>query len=154
MPTAGRTALDSGFAALLREWGEAATYTAVGMSAVALTGLFDNAYEVLRPVPGLEIGTTLPAFQTWTEDVASARRGDLLSHDGTIYQVIRAERDGQGVTVLFLSENQPGEVVIGSSQNAIAVDFILIRIGGSYYRATAAIVEGQPQWSISPTPEA
>lgn len=107
-----RTALDAGFAVMLAQEDVTATYTPLDGDPVSVSVIFDEAYEILTPVAGLEVGSTAPAAWIDTDDAPDAARGDQLVVDSVTYEVLTAQPDGLGVTRLLLSKDSTIEGTI------------------------------------------
>lgn len=88
--------------AMLADFGETATYTPVGGSAVSITGIFDNAYEAVNAGGTVPVAITQPHFVCRTADVPSADDGDSIVIRSVTYIVRVVMSDGTGITDLML----------------------------------------------------
>lgn len=94
------------------EFGVAATYdgfiaSAGGRTAVSKTVnvIFDNSIQVVNPVTaGVEL--TAPQAMVQAADVPNVQRGDTLTINAVVYQIIGIQPDGTGLLTLILSEDK------------------------------------------------
>jgi len=105
--SAGRTALDQGLAKLRDVFGEEVTHvnTATDFTPV----WFDEHWEVMSPIGGLEIGTTAPSMLVRDSDISLARRDSILI-SGVTYYVLHVEPAYGGISgasLAILSQTIP-----------------------------------------------
>ena len=86
------------------DFGDAASYTPQGGSAITINGIFDD--ETLEVEAGGEVAVAMeqPEFTCRTSDVSSAAEGDTININSQNYTIRVVRNDGTGVTVLVLEE--------------------------------------------------
>ena len=81
--------------------------SAGGRTAVSKTVnvIFDNSIQVVNPVTaGVEL--TAPQAMIQAADVPNVQRGDTLTINAVVYQIIGIQPDGTGLLTLILSEDK------------------------------------------------
>tara|TARA_B100000886_G_scaffold30966_1_gene19414 strand:- start:1328 stop:1639 length:312 start_codon:yes stop_codon:yes gene_type:complete len=86
------------------DFGDAASYTPQGGSAITINGIFDD--EDFEVEVGGEVAVAMeqPRFTCRTSDVSSAAEGDTININSQNYTIRVVENGGTGVTVLVLEE--------------------------------------------------
>ncbi len=82
--------------------GESATYDD-GTGSRAITVVFDPATLGVNPYTGETVNTAPVAFAK-TGDVPAAKHKDTLIVAGVVYEILKAENDGHGMTTLMLNK--------------------------------------------------
>jgi len=83
------------------------TYTRIGFPSAQIPVIFDEPYLAMQG-PGLDaISTSAPSAICRKSDVPFASRGDRLDIGGKTFYVIESRPDGDGVTILYLSREEP-----------------------------------------------
>ncbi|MEK7772737.1 MAG: hypothetical protein AAB307_00195 [Deltaproteobacteria bacterium] len=82
--------------------GESATYDD-GAGPRAITVVFDPAVIGVNPYTGESVNTAPIAFAK-TSDVPNAKHKDTLIVAGIVYEILKAEDDGHGMTTLTLGK--------------------------------------------------
>jgi hypothetical protein len=89
------------------ELAQTATYIRQGYASAQIPVIFDEPYLAMQG-PGLDaISTSTPSAICRKSDVPFASRGDRLDIGGKTFYVIESRPDGDGVTILFLSREEP-----------------------------------------------
>ena len=84
-----------------------ATYTRIGFPSAQIPVIFDEPYLAMQG-PGLDaISTSVPSAICRKSDVPFASREDRLDIGGKTFYVIESRPDGDGVTILYLSREEP-----------------------------------------------
>lgn len=89
------------------DFGVAATFTHVGGSATAVTGIFDNDYLDLEVEGEVGVASRSPRFVCRTadlDDAGGANDGDSLVVSGVTYKVRIVKPDGTGMTEMKLEK--------------------------------------------------
>jgi hypothetical protein len=86
------------------DFGDAASYTVQGGSAVTVNGIFDNEFVEVDAGGTIPVAMEQPTFTCRTSDVSSASEGDSITIKTVNYTVRVVQSDGTGVTVLVLEE--------------------------------------------------
>lgn len=73
----------------------------------AINVIFNDAYEAANPATG-EVETTYPNVLAKTSDIAGAKHRDTFLINGKTYEVIKIQPDGEGMTLLSLTEQTNG----------------------------------------------
>jgi hypothetical protein len=71
---------------------------------VVIKGLFDNGY-LQASVLGVGIESREPSFEAKDSNITGLDHGDTLTIAGVVYNIIRIEPDGTGMTKLYLSKD-------------------------------------------------
>lgn len=81
----------------MREFGRAITYEPQNMLPVAITGVFDAAFERVSLDGGIAVADVQPALGVRLADLpVMPTTGDVFSVAGVPYTVIEVQVDGQG----------------------------------------------------------
>lgn len=100
--------ISSDVSRLTRDFGEPFRYTNSASTVRTIQLIFDNAFE--RSTPGnLDYSGTGPAATGATSDVENMARGETLTRvdDGTVWYFMRHEPDSHGMSIIYLSADQP-----------------------------------------------
>ncbi len=89
-------------AEIIDSLGEGATYDD-GTSSRAITVVFDPAVLGVNPYTGEAVNTAPVAFAK-SGDVPNAKHKDALTVAGVVYEILKAEDDGHGMTTLTLNK--------------------------------------------------
>lgn len=82
-----------------------ADYTPSGGSASAVTVNFFNEGREVEVNAGVTV-LKEPKLQVRTSEVSNPKRGETFEIDGTTYYILKSVPDGEGLWLIYLSENQ------------------------------------------------
>lgn len=85
----------------VNEFATSCTLTPATGPAVTIKGIFDNG-AAIQSVGGIELVSTGPQLTCASADVPANWRGATLTINATVYNIVKPEPDGTGLTVLQL----------------------------------------------------